>query len=150
KAEAGSIARWSGANGLHNPHVTALAQERDGTLWVGTLTGLSRFNGSKFTNYTMRDGLLANQIRALALDKSGALWIGTLEGGLNRLQEGRFSAFTNGLPHTSVRALLADADGSLWIGTGRGLCLLRDNRFTRFDGTESLTEAAIMVILDDE
>src|SRR5262249_27779639 len=73
-------------------------------------------------------------------------------GGLNRLRNGHFEAFTRreGLPHLSVRALLPDPDGSVWIGTSGGLALFRDDHITAFDGTDGLTDADIGLILDDQ
>lgn len=67
-------------NGLIQSQVTAITQDRFGYLWIGTLGGLSRYDGSEFTNYTVRDGLPNNTINALATDSKGNLWIGTSKG----------------------------------------------------------------------
>src|SRR5580700_9098971 len=43
-----TITRWTRENGLPGNSVTCLVQTRDGFLWVGTTTGLARFDGVKF------------------------------------------------------------------------------------------------------
>ncbi len=46
------IKAWSMADGLPHLSVTALAQTRDGYIWVGTLAGLARFDGVRFKVFT--------------------------------------------------------------------------------------------------
>lgn len=67
-------------DGLLQSQATCLAQDRIGNLWVGTLGGLSRFDGRNFTNYSVRNGLLHNMVRGLATDSHNNVWIGSSEG----------------------------------------------------------------------
>ena len=133
---------WSTEDGLPHDAVRAIAQTRDGYLWVGTRGGLARFDGARFTVFsTATTALPSNEIRALHPDASGALWIGTT-GGLVRYRKGRFSTFTtaDGLPDNRVRALLEDpsAPGTLWVGTLDGLARYRDGRITTFTTADGL------------
>ena len=57
-----------------------MLQDRRGYLWIGTGSGLSRFNGYDFTNFTTEDGLNNNFIKTIYEDNNGVLWIGTNEG----------------------------------------------------------------------
>jgi ligand-binding sensor domain-containing protein/signal transduction histidine kinase len=137
-----SLDAWSVDRGLPDSAVFAIVQTRDGYLWVGTTEGLARFDGLRFTVFDKANtpAIRHNQIQALLEDDTGALWIGTYGGGLVRLKDGRFEAYTTaeGLPGDTVRSLSQSADGSLWIGThGAGLGRLRDGVFrtlTRRDG----------------
>ncbi len=61
-------------DGLIQSQATCLAQDKTGNLWVGTLGGLSRYDGRNFTNYTVRNGLLHNMVRAIATDDVGNIW----------------------------------------------------------------------------
>jgi hypothetical protein len=74
------------------PHNSAgvLLQTRDGYLWVGTDSGLARFDGIRFVNYRVATapGLADNLIRCLYEDRAGTLWIGT-QRGLSRMQQGQ-------------------------------------------------------------
>ena len=112
-------------NGFSGKPVTALAQEPDGTLWVGSLGGgLTRLQNTRLTVFTTKDGLQSDLIRALLLDADGTLWIGTDGGGLNRWSHGRMAGFTmqQGLLDNIILQILADDDGCLWLGCNRGIC----------------------------
>ncbi len=67
-------------DGLIQSQATCLAQDKIGNLWVGTLGGLSRYNGRNFTNYTVRDGMQSNVVNALAVDTSGNIWVSSAMG----------------------------------------------------------------------
>src|SRR5262247_3504497 len=71
---------WTAADsGLPQNTVRALLQSRDGYLWVGTLDGLARFDGVRFTVFNRGNspGLPSNRITALYEDSAGGLWVGT-------------------------------------------------------------------------
>ena len=67
-------------DGLIQSQAMCITQDKTGNLWIGTLGGLSRYDGHNFTSYTVRNGLLNNQVRAVATDSRGHVWIGTPEG----------------------------------------------------------------------
>src|SRR5437667_8317069 len=66
---------WDTRSGLPDDLSAALAQTRDGYVWVGTNRGLARFDGVRFT--VVEGPSLAGPIYALAEDRDGTLWIGT-------------------------------------------------------------------------
>jgi ligand-binding sensor domain-containing protein len=59
--------------------VTALAQTKDGYLWVGSMLGLYRFDGSRFSSYpfgTNSQNLPSLEISSLSADLEGGVWVG--------------------------------------------------------------------------
>ena len=81
--------------------VNALAEDRDGVLWVGTNGGgLFRGTGGRWQNLRTDHGLSGNVVYALAEDREGTLWVGT-DGGLDQLRDTPFISHTTreGLPH---------------------------------------------------
>jgi ligand-binding sensor domain-containing protein/signal transduction histidine kinase len=120
-----TIRTWRREQGLPQNSVRALAQTRDGYLWVGTDDGVARFDGLRFVSYGLREGLTSVPVSTLLADSHGDLWVGSRGGGLSRWQDGRFTTFTmqDGLPHNSITAMEEDGDGRLWIGTESGLTL---------------------------
>lgn len=54
-----------------------LCQDQDGFIWFATEYGLTRFDGSNFKNFTVKDGLPDNEILKLWPDKKGRIWIGS-------------------------------------------------------------------------
>ena len=124
--------------------VTAILEDRQGVLWVGTPGGLNRFHpqSKTFTRYHHNPNdstsLSHDYVRTLYEDRKGTLWVGTgdphnpssTEGGLNRFHpiSGIFTRYLhnshekNSLLNNKVRAIFEDSRGTFWIGTnGDGL-----------------------------
>ena len=132
--------------------ITALAQEKDGTLWVASLGhGLARWQGQKLTTFTTRDGLQSDLVRTLLLDGDGVLWIGTDGGGLNRWSGGRLAGFSmlQGLPDNTVSQILEDDDGCLWLGCNRGICRVSKRVLNDVAGGRSPSVHSMMFDLAD-
>src|SRR5215208_7950133 len=69
---------WSQKDGLPSGTVYALAQEKDGYLWVGTNDGLYRFDGLRFISWDSLGAapLPHRAVRALLSDQDGGVWVG--------------------------------------------------------------------------
>ncbi len=120
---------------LKKTDVGSLLQDRDGTLWIGTIgSGLYRLKDGKFDNCTTREGLPSDEIQAIHQDAEGAIWLGTSGGGLVQLRAGLCNVYTmeDGLPHEMVGAVYADAEGNVWTGTEQGLSRFKDGKFTNY------------------
>lgn len=76
------IKQWTAVDGLSNNSVRAITQDRQGYLWIGTLTGLNRFDGNAFEVFTAQQHrhLMSNAITRLFTDSQGYIWIGTRAG----------------------------------------------------------------------
>ncbi len=70
---------WQTDEGLPQNAVQAIAQTRDGYLWVGTIRGLARFDGVRFTVFDPQNtpALKHASVTALCQSRNGSLWIGT-------------------------------------------------------------------------
>jgi diguanylate cyclase (GGDEF)-like protein/PAS domain S-box-containing protein len=130
--------------GLAQSTVTALAQDADGFVWIGTQGGLSRYDGQRFVSFHEVPGdaasLQDNFVTALAVDSDRGLWVGTRSEYVARLDlgSGRFHRYRpQGSDPPRVEALLPATD-AVWIGTGAGLDRL-DPRSGRVDRVLSLS-----------
>jgi ligand-binding sensor domain-containing protein/signal transduction histidine kinase len=128
---------WRTQEGLPENRIRALAQTPDGYLWVGTSSGLARFDGVRFVLYGRFNiaSMTDDNIRALAVAPDGSLWVATDGGGLLHYHRGRFRSFgpRQGLANEFVGAVLADTRGDVWAGTNRGLFRLHGENFERVD-----------------
>lgn len=124
---------WQAERGFEQNSANAVVQTRDGYIWIGTLDGLVRFDGVRFTvfNKNNTEELSSNAVTALFEDRGGVLWIG-MDGGLSTLKNGRFFTYTTkDCPVLeSISALTEDPEGNLWIGSdGKGAARFRDGTF---------------------
>jgi signal transduction histidine kinase/ligand-binding sensor domain-containing protein/DNA-binding NarL/FixJ family response regulator/HPt (histidine-containing phosphotransfer) domain-containing protein len=119
-------------DGLAQESVLAIVQDAGGFMWFGTQSGLSRYDGYRFTNFRNVVGdpksLVNNWVRVLHVDPKGRLWIGT-DGGL-ALYHPDTGSFSNYLPdepvkrgngNRHIRAIIGDGKDGLWLATGDGL-----------------------------
>lgn len=94
---------------------------RDGTVWLGTSMGLSRFDGESWDT-TLFDHTINNIVEA----PDGSVWfIG--ENGINSLTGGQWSVVDPTGNHGCSKDTVFDADGVLWGSGGSSL--------SSFDGT---------------
>ncbi len=104
-------------------YVSALCETPDGSLWLGTGTGLFALRGEDIRCFTTQDGLSENAISALAVDGQGDLWIGTKGGGAMRYDGRVFHLIRLGTcpARNMVEAIVCDRQGQVWFGTRAGL-----------------------------
>jgi diguanylate cyclase (GGDEF)-like protein len=117
-------------NGLANPVVTCFAEDGDGFLWVGSQSGLQRWDGYRFWTYKQvlgsKDSLPDNLVQTLHTDSQGRLWVGTSSGGLamyDRLHDRfvRYRLSPSDLNRVIIFSIVDDGARGLWIGSDTGL-----------------------------
>jgi ligand-binding sensor domain-containing protein/AraC-like DNA-binding protein len=132
---------WKTPDGLPRDSIQAIAQGKDGYIWIGTNNGLARFDGVRFKVFTHWNTppLTSDKIASLLVDRHGKLWIGLDGGGVAGYLNGEWStvSIAEGLSHSSVTSLFEDRAGNLWIGTNYGVNRLASGvlqNFTTDDG----------------
>ena len=131
---------WTQDHGLPQDTVRAIAQTKDGYLWLGTDEGLAQFDGYDFVVFNKENGALpSNSVATLWAAKDGSLWIGTL-GGLTRYRNGKFTTFTkkDGLGDTSVNSITEDKSGAIWVAAGVYVNRFQNGTFTKYSPREGL------------
>lgn len=146
-----NLAHFMTKDGLVNNFVRAFLQGHDGSIWIATDEGVSRWQAGIFTNYQERDGLCYFSTRTLAEDHTGDIWIGT-DRGVSRLHAGNFvhDTVTEGLKNEKLWAIREDSDGGLWFGTRTGgLYRWRFGKLTHYTTAQGLASNSIYEMLSD-
>src|SRR5262249_49251420 len=92
----------------------AFTQTADGYIWVGTLSGLVRFDGVTFRPWTSPDGTTFPYITSLLGARDGSLWIGTPHG-LFDLRNGVLTSYARKLGEPGISAIIEDHAGTIWL-----------------------------------
>ena len=138
--------------GLPHPGVTALQQTRDGYLWVGTFTGLSRFDGHQFTRPYLGTLALSDHIRVLHETADGSLWVGTRRSGALQLRDGRVQrtlTTTEGLRTNDVINIVSTPDGTVWITAGNLISVAPDGKTHRYEEADGLPAGTLYALTVD-
>jgi len=116
--------------GLSNLSVSSIIQDKYGFIWLGTQSGLNRYDGRKMkvikNNPFREDGLVHNLIQTMYYDeKNHEIWIGTYQG-VSRydIENNEFINYTqeeNGLSNSVIVAITKDLNEDIWMGTLDGL-----------------------------
>jgi signal transduction histidine kinase/ligand-binding sensor domain-containing protein len=132
--------------------MASMLQASNGVTWIGTASGLLRYEAGAVKWFGEKEGLKLPDVRAIAEDKDGTVWFGMVGGGLGRLQNGKVTQYfkSDGLSSDYLICLHSDASGGLWIGTdGGGLCRFKNGRFSKINSAEGLPSNSINGIEED-
>ncbi|MBR3642001.1 MAG: hypothetical protein IKN57_00690, partial [Parasporobacterium sp.] len=116
---------FSAKDGLLSTSTNAIAQAKDGFIWIGGYGGLVRYDGTGFMPFGQ--GKLSN-ITDLATASDGTLWISSADCGLVRYKDGvldYYSERTNAL-NEGVESLALCSDKTLYFGTASGIGRLNE------------------------
>lgn len=136
--------------------ISAISEDREGTIFVGTLTGgvfklSTKDRSQKFVPISYTRNIPLN-VRALMLDKQGRLFIGTDGEGLKEynsekdvIEDSEISTGPFDFSKSKIHSIVADKDNNLWLGIfQKGLIFIpgTTNRFGYF-GYKSLRKNTI-------
>lgn len=134
---------WPSDEGLPDNTVSGLAQTPDGFLWIGTPSGLARFEGSRFESFAPTN-FVAPPNRgtiAMLLSRNGGLRLAMDRGAIVYLDADVTKEFggSAGLPNAIPNGLVEDADGAIWVAYRNGaVCRLKDGKATTLGAKEEL------------
>lgn len=121
---------WTAKDGAPSV-IRAIAQTSDGFLWLGTPTGLYRFDGVhfEFAGPGQDAHFASPSVGSLLALENGDLWVGFVGGVVSRIRDGHRTDYfdVDGDPIGRVLSLAHEQDGTVWVACGSGLI--------RFDGT---------------
>ena len=136
-----ALTAWTGQAGLPLGDVFAITEDRDGYLWLGTSSGLVRFDGAVFARRetgVQRMSAADQAVAALLGARDGSIWIGhSGAGGIARITGDTITRFgiDAGIPSGGIMAIQEDRGGTVWAGGRGGLSAFHQGRWERVVGT---------------
>jgi signal transduction histidine kinase/ligand-binding sensor domain-containing protein len=145
---------WTGKDGAPG-EIAAMAQTADGWLWIGSSTGLYRFDGFRFQRFETLPGeaMPARPITALKALRNGDLLIGYIFGGVSRLSKGRLTHYPSHIGRDLIPGVInviADDDGVVWAATNGGLLQLKQGEWRNVGAAMGLPRGRVSNILIDQ
>lgn len=115
--------------------LTSIAADLDGNIWIGSIKGVTRFDGVNWVLYddTSLGGPLSRYVLDIATDKKGHVWLAN-EYGVSEFDGTNWLHFSHEnvageFPDQGIVSIAVDATGRPWIGTVTG-------DISTFDGNE--------------
>ena len=140
-------------HGLSDLKVNCLLPRGDRDLWIGTDTGILRWNGESLNTRSIPGQLQHVQALSMIMDRDANIWVGTDSLGLVRLNAdgASFLRDSDGVSREAVTVVFEDREGNIWIGGADGIERLGDSAFVSYSKPEGLpTEGSNPVWVDSE
>ena len=155
-AQTSSFISYGVENGIAQSQIQTLEQDLEGNLWIGTMAGLSKFDGKNFSTFTKKNGLAEDWITSSLLDSKGNIWLGHWGGGITiyNTMSKKFenNKFENISHYKKISSIVEDRDKNLWFATeGAGLIKLetKTNKITNFSVNDGLISNFVTAITLD-
>ena len=136
---------------LPQSQVLSIYQDAKGYVWFGTNSGgVGKFDGNKFTNLSINDGLINNVVYSITGNKKGELFFGTGKG-LSVYNQFTFKNFNekNGLTNAAIYKVIC-YENKIWIGTDKGVFIYFDGKVTAFSPDSILNNSSVSSIFADK
>ena len=119
---------YNNSNGLPTSEANAIAQTPDGFLWIGSYSGLLRYDGNTFERIDSAKTQITSVV-TLFVDSRNRLWVGTNDNGVGVLEREEWYTFNkqNGLQSLSIKDIAEDENGMIYLATTEGVAIVDRN-----------------------
>ncbi|MGE0590941.1 MAG: two-component regulator propeller domain-containing protein [Vicinamibacterales bacterium] len=145
-----TLASWRDHDGTRLGRVSAIAQDADGYLWLGTGIGLLRFDGLHFDvpDRFSATRLPAREARAVLATSDGSVWVGFARGGgAHRLVNGAVDAAASLAVEGTVHTVAEDATGRIWAGHDGGLSYFAGGQWHVLGRRDGLPAVRVLTVV---
>lgn len=128
-------------SGFESGQANCICQSVSGYIWIGTDSGLYRYDGSEFTLFSLDSETEGTKfsINCIYLTQSGTLYVGTDNSGLYVYDGGRFQRVseTYNLGVATINSIYEDENGTLWLATSSGIIYISE------DGADVVSNSSV-------
>ena len=138
-----SAVLYDNTNGLPTAEANAIATTDEGFIWIGSYSGLIRYDGNTFERISPDTGI--SSVVSLFTDSKNRLWIGMNDSGLAMMDRGEIKRWDegSGLGSGKVRDITEDRDGNIYVGTAYGISVILPDLTVRRIADPQIADAYI-------
>lgn len=128
-----SYTHYDISDGLAGSSAYCMAQDKEGFMWIGTETGLSRFDGTHFVSYTTADGLPDMEVLQMMCDSKDRVWMALFHPSVCYSYKGKIhNAANDSLLRkihltTNIESMAEDGQGNVLLQEHYALHLIKTN-----------------------
>jgi ligand-binding sensor domain-containing protein len=125
-----SYSHYGITDGLAGSTVYCITQDKEGFIWTGTETGVSRFDGTHFKNFTTKDGLPDLEVLQIFGDSKGRVWMAPFRKSVCYYYQGKIHNQQNDAQLSrihlqgNIECFIEDAEGNILLKQRNGLHIL--------------------------
>ncbi|MDY0141335.1 MAG: two-component regulator propeller domain-containing protein, partial [Bacteroidales bacterium] len=103
---------------LADNNVRSIEEDIYGNVWIGTTSGITKFDGTDFISYNTTDGLGGNVVYDILAHSNGNIYAATA-GGMSVFDGTTWVNYTSGtgMPTGTIWAVEEDNVGNIWVGS---------------------------------
>jgi ligand-binding sensor domain-containing protein len=117
--------------------VYSITTDGNNNVWIGSLEGVSKFDGQSWKTYTKSNSVLrSNVINALLADKQNRIWVGTPKG-IYVIVNGTLMDYSFNLPDQNVMGIAESKGGIIWTAISGGVCKFNNSTWQQFTVSNS-------------
>lgn len=134
-----TVVNYYESDGLVSNSTWCIETDVDGNVWIGTIEGVCKFDGQRFTKFELPEGqkdtTLAisstKMVHSILEDSKGTIWFST-NAGLFSYTNNKLNNISKelGIPTNFVSKLVEDKKGGYWVSSSEGLFHFNGNSFT--------------------
>jgi diguanylate cyclase (GGDEF)-like protein len=139
---------YSAFDGLPQAQVTSVQQDQQGYIWLGSYSGITRYNGRNFETFT--DPLPNNYVTSMTKDQSGRIIL-TTGGGFCFLEVGQFDCRSEkfGLPLTNLFSVYSADNSDVWFAGEGGVMRYANRQYRMYTTDDGLPSPTVRKIIKD-
>lgn len=128
-----SYTQYNTRDGLAASNVYCITQDKDGYIWFGTETGISRFDGTRFRNFSVVDGLMGNEVFSVFTDSRNRVWMMCFDNEICYYYKGKIYNRRNDAtlakikPKGIISVIAENESGEIFIENKQGIYVLSDS-----------------------
>ena len=129
-----------------NNYVTAIAIDVQENKWFGTTGGISKFDGTNWTNYTTSNGLAYNYVLTIAINSKDNIWVAPAAAiayppyahlGVMEFDGKKWTVYNPSADYDEIESIAIDAHGNKWFGTDNGVFKFNGTNWEHFNSVNS-------------